>query len=250
MAYNPFSLKDKTILVTGASSGIGKAICIEGSRMGATIIATARNEQRLKETQSLMEGCENSILVADLTIEEDVKNLIDKLPPLDGVVLCAGIGETLLTQFASRKKINPIFETNFFAQTELLRLLLKKKLLKKESSVVAISSIGGNYAINLGNGPYGAAKAALSTWMKFVAQEVGQKQIRVNCICPGMIHTPLVDEPGAFSEEELKRYTEAIALKRFGEPQEVAYAAIYLLSDASKWVTGTDLIIDGGTTLN
>lgn len=250
MNNNPFSLEKKQILVFGASSGIGRAICIECSKMGASIIASARNEVRIKETLSLLNTGNHSYILADITKENDINNLISQLPKLDGVVLCAGIGETLPLQFASRNRINPIFETNLFAQTELLRLLQRNKLLKREASVVAISSIGGNYAYNLGNGPYGSAKAALSSWMKFAAQELATRKVRVNCICPGMIHTPLVDEPGAFSEEDINKYTNSIALRRFGEPEEVAWATIFLLSDASKWITGTDLIIDGGTILN
>lgn len=247
--YNPFSLEGKTILVTGASSGIGKATAIECSKMGAIVIITGRNQLRLDDTLSKMKNQNHTEISADLTIDEQLKTLVLELPKLDGVVLCAGIGDTLPLQFATRKKIEPIFETNFFSQIELLRLLQKKKLLKNEASVVAISSIGGNFAINLGNGPYGSSKAALLSWMKFAAQELAPRNIRVNCVCPGMVHTPLVDTPSAFSEDELKTYTQSIPLRRFGEPEEIALACVYLLSDASKWITGTELIIDGGTTL-
>lgn len=249
MSYCPFNLQGKRILITGASSGIGKSICVESSKMGAVVYATARNEHRLLETLNSLEGEGHEYYIADLTIAEDIEKLVDKLPKLDGVVLCAGIGETILLQYASRKKINGMFETNFFAQIELLRLLQKKKLLNRESSIIAISSVGGNFAFNLGNGPYGTTKAALSSWMKFAAQEFAPKKIRVNCICPGMIHTPLADEAKAISREDLDKYTETIPLKRYGYPEEVAWASIYLLSDASKYVTGTDLIIDGGTTI-
>ncbi len=249
MTYNPFSLQGKKILVTGASSGIGRCTAIECAKSGATVIITARNKERLEQTISLLPGVDHSFIVADITTESDLDNLINQLPSLDGVVLSAGIGITVPLQFATRKKINPIFETNLFAQTELLRLLQKKKLLKNGASIVAIASIGGTIAFNLGNGPYGAAKAALQSWMKFAAQELASRKVRVNCICPGMIHTPLVDTPGAFSAEELKTYTDAIPLKRFGEPEEIAWGAIYLLSDASSWTTGTSLIIDGGTTI-
>lgn len=249
MSYNPFSLRDKTILVTGASSGIGRAISIECSKMGANIIATARNKERLEETISALEEGNHKQFLADINVEDDLKGLIDFLPPLDGVVLCAGIGETILLRFAKRKKINSMFETNFFAQIELLRLLQTKKLVKNGGSVIAISSIGGNYSFDLGNGPYGATKAALSSWMKFAAQEFASREIRANSICPGMIHTPLADDNEILSKEDLLKYSDEIPLKRFGKPEEVAWAAIYLLSDASKWVTGTEIIIDGGTTL-
>ena len=247
--YNPFSLEGKTILITGASSGIGKATAIECSKMGASVIITGRNKTRLEDTFSKLISNNHKAISADLTIDEQLKKLISELPKLDGVVLCAGIGETIPLQFASRKKVEPIFETNFFSQIELLRLLQKKKLLETEGSVVAISSIGGNFAINHGNGPYGASKAALLSWMKFAALEFAPRKIRVNCICPGMVHTPLIDNPGAVSEEDLKKYEQSIPLQRFGEPREIALACVYLLSNASKWVTGTQLVIDGGTVL-
>lgn len=247
--YNPFSLEGKTILVTGASSGIGRATAIECSKMGANLIISGRNEERLRDTYSKLKEGKHSFITADITVEEDLERLIESIPSINGVVLCAGIGNTILTRFATRKKLEPIFETNFFAQIELIRLLQKKKKLDEGSSVVAISSIGGPFVVNLGNGPYGAAKSALLTWSKFLAQELAPKKIRVNCICPGMVHTPLVDTPGVFSQEELESYKNSIPLQRFGEDKEIAYACVYLLSDAAEWITGTELIIDGGTTL-
>lgn len=247
--YNPYSLEGKTILVTGASSGIGKATAVECGKLGATVIITARNKERLEETAKLLDANCHSVIVADLINENDLNNLMSGLPQIDGAVLCAGIGTTILAQFATRKKINPIFETNFFAQVEVMRLLQKKKKISTGGSLVAIASIGGPFAINLGNGPYGAAKSALLTWTKFLAQELAPRKVRVNCVCPGMVHTPLVDIPGAFSDEELIKYQSSIPLNRFGEPSEIAQACVYLLSDAAKWITGTELVIDGGTTL-
>lgn len=248
-SYNPFSLKDKTILVTGASSGIGQATAIECSRLGADVIISGRNEERLRKTYSKLNKGGHSVVIADLTVKDEIEKLIHSIPLIHGIVLCAGIGNTILTQFASRKKIDLIFETNFFAQVEFMRMLQKKKKIYEGGSVVAISSIGGPFAINLGNGPYGASKSALLTWMKFLAQELAPRKIRVNCVCPGMVHTPLVDTEGTFSKEELESYKASIPFHRFGEPHEIALACVYLLSDASKWMTGTEMIIDGGTTL-
>lgn len=246
--YNPFSLKNKTVLIVGASSGIGKASAIECSKMGGNIIAVARNLERLKDTLSEMKGEKNSIFQCDLLNEEEVKSLANNVPQLDGIVICPGIGETIPLQFATRKKIDRIFNTNFFANVELIRILLKNKKINKGSSIVTLASIGGIYNFNIGNGIYGASKAALNSWMKFMAIELASKDIRVNSICPGMVLTPLI-EPGKITKEQLEEDQRKYPLKRYGTPEEIAYSVIYFLSDASKWVTGTNFIIDGGLTI-
>lgn len=245
--YNPFSLSDKTILVTGASSGIGKAIAIECSKMGGKMIICGRNEDRLNETLSQLSGQGHQMLLGDLTIEEDLNRIIESLPKLNGVVLSAGISLMLPIAFASRKKINKVFEVNFFSQIELLRLLLKKKLLNQGSSVVAISSIAGNVRASIGNGPYGATKSALSAWIRYAAKEWGGKKIRLNSICPAMVETKLI-HGSSITEEQLELDKQRYPLGRYGRPEDIAYGAIYLLSDASSWTTGISLIIDGGVT--
>ena len=251
MKNNPFSLEEKTILVTGASSGIGRATAIECARMGARVILSARNTERLELTRAELDNQENNheIMVADLTNQDELEALVNRVPSLDGLVLSSGrTGNALPIKFDKREKINPVFETNFFAPFELMRSLFKSKKLKDGSSVVTIASIGGVKAFATGNGDYGAAKAALNSIMKFAAKEFAAKGIRVNCICPGMIQTPMVDSCG-FSEEQLKADIATYPLKRYGKPEEVAYGAVYLLSDATVWVTGTELYIDGGVTV-
>lgn len=247
-SYNPFSLLGKRIMITGASSGIGKSTAIECSKMGAELVITARNEERLANTYQILDGGNHIQIICDLTNSVDVGSLVEKIPELNGIVICAGINETLPLQFANRKKIESIFETNFYANTELLRLLLKKKKLMKESSIVSIASIGGIFSIDYGNGIYGASKAALVSWMKTLAKELAPKRIRVNSICPGMVETPL-GTPSAFTEDQLKEDEKRYPLGRYGNPEEIAYACVYFLSDASKWVTGTTFIIDGGVTI-
>lgn len=243
--YNPFSLSGKTVLVTGASSGIGRATAIECAKMGAVCIITGRNIERLQETFESLEGEGHSQFTADLCKQDDIETLVAQLPPLDGAVLCAGVGLTVPVQFASRDKFDKIFNTNFFSQAELIRLLYKKKVLKSGASVVVIASIGGITSFNYGNSIYGASKAALNSFMKFCACEFANRKIRVNSICPGMVETPLISG-GAITEEQHEKYREKYLLKRFGTPQEVAFGAIYLLSDASAWITGSSLYIDGG----
>lgn len=247
MEYNPFSLTGKTILVTGATSGIGKATALACANTGANIVVTGRNEERLRQLTDSMPEKKASAIIADLTIDDQLKQLVAEMPVLDGVVLCAGINQTLPIGFLTRKKIDTIFETNFFSQVELLRLLIKKKLLKGGSSVVAISSIGGNSTFSPGAAAYGASKAALLSWMRTAAKEFAPR-IRVNCICPGQVNTPMNDNT-EISKEQYEAYKSSIPMKRFGEANEIAYGAVYLLSEAASWITGTSLVIDGGTTL-
>ena len=245
---NPFSLQDKTILITGASSGIGKCTAIECSKMGANVILTARNVERLTETLSMMEGENHKIVVCDQTIEEQIEGLVKEIVKIDGLFLCSGIGKTLPFQFCSKEKFNEVYVVNFFAPIELLRLLVKKKKLADKSSVVFVSSIAGSGSFNIGNSIYGSSKAALNSMMKFCAVELAKKQIRVNCICPGMIDTPLIHN-GSLSEEQLQKDMGTYPLKRYGTPNDIANGAIYLLSDASSWITGHTLVIDGGKTI-
>ena len=250
MNYNPFSLDGKTILVTGASSGIGQTTAIECSKMGATLVITGRNAERLQETFTKLESNngDHQQVVADLVTDEGVNTLISSLKKIDGVVLSAGRGCTLPFQFANREKFDEIFNINFFSQTEILRLLYKKKILNKEASVVIIDSIGGTKRYSNGNSIYGASKAALLSIMKFCAREFAPRKVRVNCLCPGMVETPLIHK-GSLTEEQLQADVDRYPLKRYGRPEDIAYSAIYLLSDASSWVTGHDLVIDGGCSI-
>lgn len=246
--YNPFSLSGRSILVTGASSGIGRTTAIECSKLGSRVIISGRDNKRLDDTLSSLQGEGHIQKCADLTKENDVNNLIDELPPIDGVVLCAGQGAVVPFKMADRKKLDKIFEVNYFAQVELLRLLLKKKKLADYASVVFVSSIGGINSITIGNSIYGASKAALNSAMRFCALELAPKKIRVNSVCPGMVNTSLIRD-GAVSEEQHQADMQKYPLKRYGEPEDIAYGIIYLLSKASSWVTGHSLVIDGGYTI-
>lgn len=249
-SYNPFSLEGKTILVTGASSGIGQATAIECSKLGAKVVITGRNAERLQETYAQLEGDGHIQLLAELADQASVEKLVTDCPELNGVVLCAGKGMTLPFQFCDREKFDSIFNVNFFAPVELLRLLTKKKKLSKMSSAVFVASIGGTPGgrISPGNDIYGASKAALISMMKFAAKELAPKKIRVNAVNPGMTNTPLI-RLGTLTEEQKNADMQQYPLKRYGEPTDVAHGIIYLLSDASSWVTGHALVIDGGITI-
>jgi len=246
--YNPYSLEGKTVLVTGASSGIGQATAIECSKMGARVIITGRNEQRLAETLALLEGEGHSQIIADLTVPEDLEKVVANTGKIDGLVLCAGKPQTRPIPFCTRDDFNSVFEINFFSSVELMRLLLKKKNIGKGGSIVFVSSIGGTRSYGVGNGVYAASKSALDAIMKTTAKEMGIKNIRVNSVNPGMVDTKLI-HGGSISEEQLQADQKTYPLQRYGQAREIALGIVYLLSEASSWVTGHRLVIDGGKTI-
>jgi len=246
--YNPFTLEGKNILITGASSGIGRATAIECSKMGATVFITGRNEIRLKETYNLLNGHNHVQIIADLKLNQDIQDLVDKLPALDGCVNNAGVVKTLMTSFINSDSLNEVLQINAIAPILLTQLLIKKKKLQKNSSIVFTSSVSGINVAAIGNVLYSTSKGAINGFVKNAALDLASKSIRVNSVCPGMIHTSIYDE-GVISEDQLLEDMKKYPLKRYGKPEEVAYAIIYLLSDASAWVTGTNLLIDGGFTL-
>ena len=244
--YNPYSLKGKTILVTGASSGIGRTTAIECSKMGSNVILTGRNQSRLEETVSFLdvkEGQKHHYVVADLTDEVQLSKLVESVDSLDGIVNNAGVNRVKPLSFIKPDDLEYIFQTNTFSSVNLTRVLVKKKKIKNGGSIVFTSSVSAFYNAP-GRSLYAGSKSALTAFMRSFAVELADKKIRANAIHPGMIETNLIKEN--LSEEELQKNRGEYPLKRFGRPEEIAWAAIYLLSDASSWITGTSLIIDGG----
>ncbi len=244
---NPFSLIDKTILITGASAGIGRSIAVVCSQMGANLIITGRNSVRLSETFDLLEGKNHQKFCADLTNQNDMQTLVEYLPKLDGMVSNAGIAKPLVLKLAEAEDVNEVLQINALAPIHLTRLVLQNKKLNKSASLVYISSINGNNCSYIGGSLYASSKSALTGFMKGVALELAPRCIRANCINPGMIETALLK--GDIGKEDLEKDRLKYPLKRYGKPEEVAYAAVYLLSDATQWITGSSLIIDGGYTL-
>lgn len=247
--YNPFTLEGKKILVTGASSGIGRSIAVECSKMGASVVVTGRNEERLKETLAMLDGTSNSYLVADLNNDDELNLLINQLPELDGIVLSAGIGMTLPISFSSRDKFMKMFQTNFFSPMELCRLLLKKRIISKGASVIFISSVAADCIISNGKSVYGSTKSALNSMMKYFVREFSNKNIRFNSISPGMVETPLIHQEQIITNEQFEKNKKSYPLNRYGRPEDIAYGAVFLLSDAASWITGHSLVIDGGVTV-
>lgn len=251
MSYNPFSLEGKTVLVTGASSGIGRTTAIECSKMGASVIITARNEERLKATLDSLDtesGQTHQMVLADLSSEEGVNALVEELPHLDGVSLNAGIVKTLPVKFINKDDLTEVLNVNMMGPILLAQRLLKKKKITRGSSVVFTSSIGGVMISTVGNTMYGVSKGGLNAFMKGMALEMASIGIRSNSVNPGFVATNILSA-GTISEEQLKKNVAAYPLGRFGKPEDIAYAIIYLLSDASSWVTGHTLVIDGGVIL-
>lgn len=246
--HNPFSLLGKKILVTGASSGIGRAIAIECSKMGAILYITGRNFDNLKKTLLEMEGTENVSIVADVTNTNELDALVAQLPGLDAVVHSAGVSLPTPFPFVNEEKINQTFAVNFTAPVLLNLSLIKQKKLNKKASVVFISSISGVFISSTGGSVYSASKAAINGMMQGMAIDLAGKGIRVNSINPGMVETDILLGSG-ITEEQLLEEKKKYPLKRFGQPSEIAYAAIYLISDASQWVTGSNLKVDGGYTI-
>lgn len=246
--YNPFSLEGKTILVTGASSGIGKSTAIECSRMGGKVVITGRNETRLLETFNQLKGKGHTSLVADLADEQQLEHLVEQLPLLHGLVNNAGMTETVPTQFIKRDRLNKIFEINTIAPILLTQKILRTKKIGRGGSIVFTCSISGTYVSWGGNVLYSTSKGAIHGFVKNAALDLSIKGIRVNEVCPGMIDTHILDA-GTISKEQLETETSRYPMKRFGRPEEVSYGIIYLLSEASSFVTGTSIVIDGGFTL-
>ncbi len=246
---NPFSLEGKTILVTGASSGIGQGCAVMISQMGAKVIVCGRDENRIQQTLNMLKGDGHTSFMGDLTDTATIEKLITDVPSLDGAVFSAGITMTAPFTFSTREKFDKVFDVNFFSPIELLRLLIKKKKLVNGGSAVFISSIGGNFVSSVGNCIYGASKASINSMVKVCALELAPKKIRINAVCPGMVETALVKKFAEnITEEDMQKDLALYPLKRYGQPEDIAGGVVYLLSDAASWVTGQAICIDGGIT--
>lgn len=250
MEYNPFSLKRKTILITGGAGGIGGATARACVEMGARVILTDIREDALKEMVASLPSpqCdENLYFVADLTKQEEIDALVSFCPTIDGLVCNAGVMRLTLTQFITEEELLRIQRINLNAPMLLTRSLLKKKKIIKGGSIVFTASAAGIFRVSPGNGIYATTKCGIDAFMRTVALEFGPKGIRCNSVNPGMVETPLI---GTFTEEEKLREMQNYPLRRFAKPEDIANGIVYLLSDASSFVTGTALKIDGGMTLS
>lgn len=254
MEFNPFNLKNKTILITGASSGIGRETAIVFSKLGARTILMARDLKRLEETKdSLIDSEKHLIISIDLSDYDQMQSKVQEIKKIvskiDGMVHCAGISSTIPLRSINEKKLKDHFEINVNASILLTKQLLSRKyaLVAEGASIVFISSVMAEVG-EVGKTVYAMTKGALVAGVKSLAIELALKQIRVNAVSPGVVVTPL--SSASFYSKNKGRLDKVKALHPLGlgRPEDVANACVYLISDASRWVTGSNLVIDGGYT--
>lgn len=247
---NPFSLENKTILITGASSGIGEATAIACDQQGATVLLLGRNEERLNETLSKLSSRNHRILSLDLTefkeLSEQLAVFLKDVLIIDGIVHAAGVTSTYPFRLFKPEQLDTILKVNVQAAFYLTKLVLPK-LNKQGSSLVFISSIMARVG-ETAKTMYAMSKGAVSAGAKSLAIEYVSRNVRVNTVAPGIVNTPMTATATYKTNENLLAETLAKYPLGFGEPEDVAYACIYLLSDASRWITGTEIVIDGGYT--
>ena len=242
--FNPFTLEGKNILVTGASAGIGKSIAVMCSRAGARMFITGRNQGRLEGTLKEMYGEGHLSLVADLKYASSLSDLLRQVPELDGIVYCAGVGQRKPCKMITTSDVDEVMDVNFKSNVLLQAGLLKNRKVKKGSSIVFMASRAAS-SPSVGNSIYSASKGAIISYARCLALELASRQIRVNCICPAMVWTDLILN-GGLSKEDLEAAQLNYPLRRYGKPEDVAYLSVYLLSDASSWMTGSCLDLTGG----
>lgn len=243
--FNPFSIEGKTFLITGAASGMGKATAVICAKMGATVIGVDYNYDGVQSTINELEGDSHQCYKLNLADESSWNVMLETMPVVDGIANCAGIANMNPFPFISKQELDKVFSVNFMGPVMLVNQILKKKKLNKGGSVVFVSSVDGPKVVHAGNSVYSASKNALVGMSRNMAIDLAGKKIRVNCVLPGTTDTPLIRTENV-TEEMLAETAKSFPLKRFGTPEDMANAIIYLLSDASSFVTGTELVVDGG----
>lgn len=246
---NPFSLENKNIVITGASSGIGRQCAISCSQQGAKVIIIGRNEERLLNTYNSLEGDGHLRYLLDITrydeIETVIQDAINKIGKISGFIHSAGIEITKPLKVMNHEDYNNLFSVNVISAFEISRIILKKKYSEDNSSLVFISSVRGMLGYPGAVG-YCSSKGALNAGVKAMALEYASRNIRINCVSPAIIETDMVKKLFETISDESRSEILKMHPMRFGKPEDVANACIYLLSDASRWVTGSNLIVDGG----
>jgi NAD(P)-dependent dehydrogenase (short-subunit alcohol dehydrogenase family) len=244
------TLKGKNIFITGASSGIGRACALKAAGLGANVALVARNRENLEQTLASLPGDTHGCFPCDVTesdrLEEVVRQAVNKLGTISGFIHSAGIEATIPLRNMNRGKFEEIFSVNVVAAFEIARLLSNKKYLDPGgSSFIFIGSVMGLLG-EPGKVAYGSSKAALIGGTRSMALEVAPKNIRVNCIMPGLVETPMSAKllqtiPENARQEIIKKHPLGL-----GQPDDIAHLCMFLLSDVSRWITGSALPIDGG----
>ncbi|GAB7564151.1 SDR family oxidoreductase [Methylobacillus methanolivorans] len=240
---DPFSLTGKRVLVTGASSGIGKQIAITCSQMGAELVITGRNQDRLQATAASLHGEGHTVLPADLSQQEDIDMLAQQAGVLNGLVHAAGMSRLVPFRLMNKAHLGEIFDSNTFAPLLLTKALLAKKRIAANGSILFIAALSSHSGA-LATSAYAASKSALLGAMRSLALEVAKQGTRANCLSPGYVRTPMLEGlgQGGGNMDALFDLTPL----GMGEPEDVAYASVFYLSDASRWITRNYFILDGG----
>ena len=247
-----FSLSNKTILITGASSGIGRSCAVQCSKMGASLLLMGRNVDELNRTVSeLQPGTKVEMIVADFSKMVDLELVIAEkivtIGKIAGFIHCAGVEKTLPLKKQTSEVFQSIFDINVFAGFELAKIISLKKYKAEKASFVFIASVAGMVGES-GKTIYSASKGAVISGARSMSMELARSDIRVNSISPAMVKTPILEKMfDGIGEEASQNIIKKHPLG-IGEPEDVANACVFLLSDAAKWITGTNLVIDGGYT--
>lgn len=254
MSYNPFSLENKVIIVTGASSGIGAQCAIDCSKMGAKVVLVARNVERLNQILGQMEGEGHIVLPLDLSLsdglKERIKDLVKQVGKINGVVNCAGMSSVTPLKLVTDELFDRFFHANVYSAINLSKEVTRVGNYDKEGgcSIIFFSSIMGLVGDKCKT-LYSATKGALIAASRSMACELAKNNVRVNVVSPGAIETPINAKLPHMADPELRKELENKHLLGLGRCSDISNACIYLLSDAAKWVTGQNLIVDGGYTV-
>lgn len=237
---NNYNLNGKRILITGASSGIGKEVAVLAAEFGAELIITGRNIDRLKQTFSLLKPDNHKVIVADLTNKEDIERLVVQTGKIDGLVHSAGIAAYMPVQFIGENNVDEMLKINYIAPVLLTAKIMRKKNINNGGSIVFLSSIITRFPV-FGAALYASSKSALEGFAKTLAVEVGPKKIRSNCLSPTFVETSMLDGARQIvNNEGIDQYKKYLPLG-FGTPVNVANSVVYLLSDHSSWITGENI---------
>ncbi len=243
-------LHGKNILITGASSGIGRQCAIAASQCGARVILIARNTQRLEETVHQLSDGDHRWFAQDVTqyaqLEALIRQIVSQVGKIFGFVHAAGEEMTLPLRAMQPEYYEALLAVNAISGFELAKILSQKKYLdERGASFVFVASVMAKLG-QMGKVAYCSSKGALLAGSKALALELAAKRIRVNCVLPGIIKTEMTAKMFAELPEESLQAIKAMHPLGFGEPEDVANACVFLLSDAAKWMTGAELVIDGG----
>jgi NAD(P)-dependent dehydrogenase (short-subunit alcohol dehydrogenase family) len=247
---NPLDLSGKTVLVTGASAGIGRSTAVLLSRLGARIVLSARNADRLEQTAGEMDGSGHYIAALDLANPNEISGwmagVIEAVGPLSGLAFCAGVAPIMPIRFLSLKQFEEVMRVNFYSAAMLLKEFARKRVHQEAASVVFVASVAGMRG-KAARSAYGASKGALIAFAKSAAVELAKEGIRVNCVAPSYVRTDMYEKAGDFlTPQQLQACVEGRQPLGLGAPLDVAQAIAFLLADSGKWITGSVLAVDGG----